>query len=75
MEYRKNGSLKRLPMESRSLLVGEFDNLCSDVSLVNQYVAQALLAHWASTDFELNTRITIVIVYRLLYNWSTKNYD
>ena len=36
MQYSKNGSLKSKPMESRSrsLLVRESDNLCSDVSLV-----------------------------------------
>ena len=34
MQYSNNGSLKRSPMEFSLLLVMEFDNLCSDVSLV-----------------------------------------
>ena len=34
MQYSKNGSLKIYPIESRSLLVREFDNLCSYVSLM-----------------------------------------
>ena len=34
MQHSKNGSLKRYPLDSRSLLLRECDILCSHVSLV-----------------------------------------
>ena len=53
MQYSKNGSLKSWPMESRSLLAREFDNLSSNVSLVAMDLPSKMDLHEIMTDGDL----------------------